>query len=113
MPPPRSRRPVRPRAISRRYSRWRRGSLDIPARYVSGYRLAEGEHQPTPHGWAEAHVAGLGWVAFDPSTGQCPEEDHVRVAVALDAAGAAPVAGSRLGVGAEILDVDVVVSLEA
>ena len=87
-------------------------SLAIPARYVSGYRLAEGEHQPTPHAWAEAHVDGLGWIAFDPSTGQCPEEDHVRVAVALDAAGAAPVAGSRLGVGAEILDVDVVVSLE-
>ena len=87
-------------------------SLGVPARYVSGYRLAEGEHQPTPHGWAEAHVDGLGWVAFDPSTGQCPEEDHVRVAVALDAAGAAPVAGSRLGVGDEILDVDVVVSLE-
>lgn len=88
-------------------------SLGIPARYVSGYRLAEGEHQPTPHGWAEAYVDGLGWVAFDPSTGQCPEEDHVRVAVALDAAGAAPVAGSRLGVGDEKLDVDVVVSLEA
>ncbi|WP_375395905.1 transglutaminase N-terminal domain-containing protein [uncultured Sphingomonas sp.] len=87
-------------------------SLDIPARYVSGYRLAEGEHQPTPHGWAEAHVGGLGWIGFDPSTGQCPEEDHVRVAIALDAAGAAPVAGSRLGVGAEILDVDVVVSLD-
>ena len=87
-------------------------SLAIPARYVGGYRLAEGEHQPTPHGWAEAYVDGLGWVGFDPSTGQCPEEDHVRVAVALDAAGAAPVAGSRLGVGAEILDVDVVVSLE-
>ena len=87
-------------------------ALDVPARYVSGYRLAEGEHQPTPHGWAEAYVDGLGWVAFDPSTGQCPEEDHVRVAVALDAAGAAPVAGSRLGVGDERLDVDVVVSLE-
>ena len=87
-------------------------SLDIPARYVSGYRLSEGEHLPTPHGWAEAHVDALGWVAFDPSTGQCPEEDHVRVAVALDAAGAAPVAGSRLGEGMEILDVDVVVSLE-
>jgi len=32
------------------------------------------------------------------------------VAVALDAAGAAPVAGSRLGVGEEDLDVDVTVS---
>ena len=36
-----------------------------------------------------------------------------RVAVALDAAGAAPVAGSRLGEGVERLDVDVTVQGEA
>jgi len=87
-------------------------SLGHPARYVSGYALAAGDHRPTPHGWAEAHVAGLGWVAFDPSTGLCPQDDHIRVAVALDAAGAAPVAGSRLGEGEEVLDVDVSVVRE-
>jgi transglutaminase-like putative cysteine protease len=89
-------------------------SLDIPARYVSGYRRIEGDgdHRPTPHGWAEAHVEGIGWVAFDPCVGRCPEDDYVRVAVALDAAGAAPVAGSRLGEGAERLDVDVNVTGE-
>jgi len=87
-------------------------SLGAPARYVSGYLLTEREddHRPTPHGWAEAHVDGLGWIGFDPFTGDCPEEHHVRVAVALDAAGAAPVAGSRLGEGGERLEVDVVVS---
>lgn len=87
-------------------------SLGCPARYVSGYHLWEidGEHRPAPHGWAEAHVAGLGWIGFDPTTGMSPEEEYVRVAVALDAAGAAPVAGSRLGEGAEELDVDVTVS---
>jgi transglutaminase-like putative cysteine protease len=87
-------------------------SLSIPARYVSGYSAAAflGRHAPAPHSWAEAHVDGLGWVGFDPCTGRCPEEDYVRVAVALDAAGAAPVAGSRLGVGEEDLDVDVIVS---
>ena len=87
-------------------------SLSVPARYVSGYLLTgqDDDHRPTPHGWAEAHVDGLGWVGFDPFTGDCPEEEHVRVAVALDAAGAAPVAGSRLGEGGERLEVDVVVS---
>ena len=89
-------------------------SLGTPARYVSGYLYTDrnGEHRPTPHGWAEAHVDGLGWVGFDPSSGLSPEEHYVRVAIGLDAAGAAPVAGSRLGDGAEELDVDVVVVQE-
>lgn len=86
-------------------------SLGAPARYVSGYHLPEGagEHRPAPHGWAEAFVPEVGWIGFDPATGLCPEERYVRVSVALDAAGAAPVAGSRLGGGLEALDVDVVV----
>lgn len=84
-------------------------SIGAPARYVSGYSLivANGATQPTPHGWAEAFVEGLGWVAFDPSTGLCATEEYVRVAMGFDAAGAAPVAGSRLGEGNEELDVDV------
>jgi transglutaminase-like putative cysteine protease len=85
-------------------------ALGAPARYVSGYSLDADDHRPAPHGWAEAHVEGLGWVGFDPCLGLSPEERHVRVAVALDAAGAAPVAGSRLGEGAETLDVDVTVA---
>lgn len=89
-------------------------ALGAPARYVSGYHLTEiaGEHQPAPHGWAEAHVDRLGWVGFDPCTGLSPTESYVRVAAALDAAGAAPVAGSRLGEGGEELDVDVSVQRE-
>lgn len=89
-------------------------SLGAPARFVSGYHLWEvdGAHRPAPHGWAEAYVAGVGWVGFDPTTGRSPEETYIRVAVALDAAGAAPVAGSRLGEGAEELEVDVTVSRE-
>ena len=86
-------------------------SIGAPARFVSGYALVDGKHRPTPHGWAEAFVEGVGWVGFDPCTGKSPEEDYVRVAAALDAAGAAPVAGSRLGEGEEELDVDVSVSL--
>ncbi len=89
-------------------------AIGAPARYVSGYHLTDqdGEHLPAPHGWAEAYVERLGWVGFDPCTGRCPEETYVRVAAALDSAGAAPVAGSRLGRGEEELDVDVSVHRE-
>lgn len=88
-------------------------SLGVPARYVTGYCDMHGEHRPTPHGWAEAWLAEYGWIGFDPTLRLSPEEGHVRVAVALDAAGSSPVAGSRLGEGGERLEVDVVVSAEA
>lgn len=87
-------------------------SLGVPARYVSGYHLEAEAHRPAPHGWAEAHVDGIGWIGFDPCTGRSPEDGYVRVAIGLDAGGAAPVAGSRLGEGSERLDVDVMVSRE-
>lgn len=82
----------------------------VPARYVSGYRNREGGEGHAPHAWAEAHVDGLGWVAFDPSRGISADANYVRVAVALDAQGAAPVAGSRMGDGEESLDVALQVS---
>ena len=87
-------------------------SLGVPARYISGYSTHDfgGEHRPAPHGWAEAYVDGLGWAAFDPFEGRLADEAYVRVAMALDAAGAAPVAGSRLGEGNEEMDVDVTVA---
>lgn len=83
----------------------------VPARYVTGYCDLY-DDRPTPHGWADAWVEGLGWVGFDPTLGLSPEEHHVRVAVALDAVGASPVAGSRLGEGRERLEVDVRVSAQ-
>ena len=78
-------------------------ALEIPARYVSGYLRQDDEAsgQVASHGWAEAHVDGLGWVGFDPVHALCPNESYVRVAVALDALGAAPVRGARVGGGTE------------
>lgn len=70
-------------------------SLGLPARFVSGF--VAGEHDARPHCWAEAYVAKIGWVGFDPAIGLSPTDTHVRVAVALDAAGAAPVAGEAWG----------------
>ena len=89
-------------------------SVGLPGRYISGYHL-EGPaetHDPAPHGWVEAYALGLGWIAFDPSTGLSADQGYVRVAAALDSYGAAPVAGSRLGNGGEELDVDVMVRPE-
>ena len=59
------------------------------------------EPQGGGHAWAEAYVPGLGWVGFDTVNCVCPAEAHVRVAVGLDALGAAPVRGTRYGVGEE------------
>jgi transglutaminase-like putative cysteine protease len=81
--------------------------MALPARYVSGYRTRAGQQaECAPHAWAEAWIEGLGWVAFDPSAGICADEHYVRVAIGLDAAGAAPIVGHRIGAGEEVLDVD-------
>ena len=80
-------------------------SLGVPARYISGYR-PDGDSLPAPHAWVEAHVEALGWATFDPFRGRSTDETYVRVAVGLDAGTAAPVAGTRLGEGKEVLDVD-------
>ncbi|MFY9658957.1 MAG: transglutaminase family protein [Methylocystis sp.] len=87
-------------------------TLGIPSRYVSGYlRQDDGKAaQVASHTWAEAHVEGLGWVGFDPVNALCPNESYVRVAVALDQLGAAPVRGARIGGGAE--ETTVVVRVE-
>jgi len=83
-------------------------SLGISARYVSGYCCGDGApERPGGHAWAEAFVPDLGWVGFDPANGACPTDAYVRVAIGLDSLGAAPVRGTRLGVGAETLEVAV------
>ena len=86
-------------------------SLAIPARYIGGhFHRADGvTEQEAGHAWAEAHVADLGWVAFDPTNGIAATDAHVRVAVGLDYLGASPVRGSRHGGGNEALEVAVIV----
>ena len=68
--------------------------LAFPARCVSGY-LAQGDGS-APHYWAEAFVADVGWIGFDPSTGLSAGEDHARVASALDLAGVAAITGGAV-----------------
>lgn len=70
--------------------------LGMPARFVSGYFLAE-SGVATLHAWAEAHLGPLGWIGFDPTTGICPQERHVRLACGLDYWGAAPLRNAQGG----------------
>ncbi|MCC6736738.1 MAG: transglutaminase family protein [Bauldia sp.] len=82
--------------------------LEIPARYVGGYLYRPDTLlQEAGHGWAEAMVDDLGWVAFDPANAVSPTEGYVRVAIGLDYLGAAPVRGSRHGGTGETLAVSV------
>lgn len=81
--------------------------LGMPARYVSGYvAQADGlPHGNGAHAWAEVHLDDYGWIGFDCANGLCPIDTHVRVAVGLDFADAAPVRGSRQGGEGENLNV--------
>lgn len=83
--------------------------LEIPARYVSGY-VARSEtlaHANGSHAWAEAYLEGYGWIGFDCANGLCPIDTHVRVAIGLDSAEAAPVRGARTGGDGETLSITI------
>ena len=83
-------------------------SLDLPARYVSGYLMLDDRSaQDAMHAWAEVHVEGLGWVGFDVSNAISPDTRYVRVATGLDYNEAAPVTGMRSGPGEETLTVEI------
>jgi transglutaminase-like putative cysteine protease len=81
-------------------------SLNVPARYVSGYLHKPGEAvQEAGHAWVEAFIPDLGWVSFDPTNGVSATEHYVRLAIGLDYLDAAPVRGSYYGISREALDV--------
>lgn len=66
-------------------------ALDIPARFVTGYLHGAETPEAAFHAWAEAWDDGLGWIGFDAMLQICPTDQHVRVAVGLDATSAVPV----------------------
>ncbi|TIV99334.1 MAG: transglutaminase family protein [Mesorhizobium sp.] len=85
-------------------------AMGFPARYISGYLMMDASvEQAASHAWAEAHVPGLGWVAFDPANGISPDERYVRVATGRDYRDASPVSGILLGQAEEKLAVTVTV----
>lgn len=86
--------------------------LGLPARYISGYQYSQGSSRDdhAGHAWAEVFIDGLGWVSFDPTAGGSTDETYIRMAVGLDAVGAAPVRGAAYGGTGEELSVSVSVS---
>ena len=83
----------------------------LPARYVSGYLFASEDGTPheAAHAWAELHVAGLGWVGFDPANRSCPDERYIRLGSGFDAQDAAPIRGIARGGTDEAMDVTVAI----
>jgi transglutaminase-like putative cysteine protease len=73
-------------------------AMGVPARYVSGYIHSPGEKATTAsHAWAEAWIAGAGWVGFDATHPVRTTEHHVRLAVGRDYTDAAPTRGVYVG----------------
>ena len=74
--------------------------MGVPARYVSGYiHLPRwGDKAVTAsHAWAEAWVAGKGWLGFDATHPVRTTPHHVRLAVGRDYTDAAPTRGVYVG----------------
>ncbi|WP_411703683.1 transglutaminase family protein [Edaphovirga cremea] len=75
-------------------------SLNIPARYVSGYLYTEESSHVAMHAWAEAWLDGR-WQSFDVTNNTCQPNQHLKLAIGIDYLDACPVRGTRLGGGSE------------
>jgi transglutaminase-like putative cysteine protease len=94
-------------------------SLGLAARFVSGYLYDEhligaaGGLVGTgaTHAWLQVFLPGAGWVEFDPTNALVGGRNLIRVAVARDAAQAAPIVGSFKGAAQSFLSLSVTVTV--
>ncbi|ANW96183.1 transglutaminase [Wenyingzhuangia fucanilytica] len=89
-------------------------SVNLPARYVSGYI----ETLPPPgkeklvgtdasHAWFSVYIPTFGWVDFDPTNNQIPKDQHIIVAWGRDYYDVAPLKGVLYSSGLSTLSVSV------
>jgi transglutaminase-like putative cysteine protease len=89
-------------------------SLDLAARYVSGYLRT----YPPPgrerligadasHAWVSVYYPGVGWLDLDPTNNLVPSNGHVTIAWGRDYGDVSPLRGLILGGGAHTLKVNV------
>ena len=89
-------------------------SIGLPARYVSGYI----ETIPPPgkeklvgtdasHAWFSIYIPKFGWVDFDPTNNQIPENQHIVVGWGRDYYDVPPLKGVVYGSGSSKLKVSV------
>lgn len=84
-------------------------AMGVPARYVSGYIHSPGERAITTasHAWAEAWVAGKGWIGFDATHPVRTTSNHVQLAVGRDYTDAAPTRGVYVGSAGSAMSISV------
>ena len=89
-------------------------SINLPARYVSGYiRTIPPEGQTrlqgadASHAWISAWAPESGWVDFDPTNNVIPHGDHITIAHGRDYDDVSPISGVLLGGGAHTVEVAV------
>jgi transglutaminase-like putative cysteine protease len=88
--------------------------LGFPTRFASGYLDCEASEAgcASTHAWAEVYFPEVGWLGFDPSTGQSTSAKHVVVGVSHHPRGVMPISGSFYGAPEEYLDMAVTVATE-
>ena len=89
-------------------------SINLPARYVSGYlRTYPPPGQPrmvgadASHAWVSVFCPGLGWFDVDPTNDVVPSTGHVTIAWGRDFGDVSPLHGLILGGGTHTLKVGV------
>jgi transglutaminase-like putative cysteine protease len=91
-------------------------SLDLAARFVSGYMFVP-EAQPATvgggatHAWVQIYLPGAGWVDFDPTNNIVGNRNLIRVAVAWDPGQVLPLWGSFIGSASSFRGMDVEVGV--
>lgn len=87
-------------------------SLDIPARYVSGYFFdTTRDHSlrgsEASHAWVEVYLGEAGWIGLDPTNRKVVDDTYIVLAFGRDYRDVAPVKGSYYGGGASQLRIQV------
>jgi transglutaminase-like putative cysteine protease len=89
-------------------------SMQLPARYVSGYietMPPPGQHKmvgtDASHAWFSVYIPGLGWVDFDPTNNLVVGEQHITLAWGRDYADVPPLKGVIYSSGSHRLKVSV------
>lgn len=76
-------------------------SLEIPARYASGYiYTGEGDDlvgAQASHAWCEVYLPETGWIGFDPTNAVLADDRYIKIAVGRDYEDVAPIHGSFKG----------------
>lgn len=92
-------------------------SLNMAARFVSGYIFAPGTDSEvtygsgSTHAWMQAYLPGAGWIDFDPTNSIVGNRNLIRVAVGWDHRHVLPLWGTYDGPASCFLGMDVAVAV--